>query len=489
MSTFKVKIGVVALIIIGGLTVAMLMLAVSPLSTQGMHKATSAVRRASKLVERSQRLYAYDLVARAKALAAKKAWADGIRQEDEKQRRAAIFDAINQIDKKLKDKNLKPGFLGCVDKKGVIIARDLDPNADHGEQLKYDTVTAVLSSGRARSAVWLMKNRMLRAAVAPVIDAGNIVGAVVLAYDFTVAEARQDQSQFGAHVAYILDGNIRATSFTEANDPNTEDASKVSAVASAIMAKAKQAIAAGKISDVLDITINGEAYKAITGPLPAPISIVTQTLPGKAAGKEKTAVGFVVLSSLDKALAPAGRARLVVLVFGVIVLLLVFGCMWGVERHFVNAQDHLELGINEVINGNMEYIFDARQEFEGMANALNVMLARLLGRPEPGEDEEGDAAWRADVIVVDAMEGASDPGLAQSLAGEAEDQYFARLFSEYVEARKQANLPTEGISLENLTQKLRANEAMLKAKHKCRMVRFVVSSAGGKVSFKPVRID
>ena len=40
-------------------------------------------------------------------------------------------------------------------------------------------------------------------------------------------------------------------------------------------------------------------------------------------------------------------------------------------------------GVAEVINGNRDYMFESpSQDFEGLANGLNVMLARLLGRPE-----------------------------------------------------------------------------------------------------------
>ena len=57
------------------------------------------------------------------------------------------------------------------------------------------------------------------------------------------------------------------------------------------------------------------------------------------------------------------------------------------------------------------------------------------------------------------------------------------------ELRSETKAPVAGITLDNLSQKLRANEAMLKAKHKCQMVRFEVNTADGKVSFKPIRIS
>ena len=143
---------------------------------------------------------------------------------------------------------------------------------------------------------------------------------------------------------------------------------------------------------------------------------------------------------------------------------------------------------NEIINGNMEYAFDALQEFEGLANALNVMLARLLGRPEPGEEEEGSAAWRPDMLAIEEIShGVTDVDV-QRLAAEPEDAYHARLFQEYMAARTSAGLSVEGITAPGFSQKLRANEAMLKARHKSNMVRFVVHSSAGQVSLRPIRI-
>jgi len=127
------------------------------------------------------------------------------------------------------------------------------------------------------------------------------------------------------------------------------------------------------------------------------------------------------------------------------------------------------------------------QEFEGLANALNVMLARLLGRPEPGEEEDGDAAWRPDVLAIADLDGSTGVNI-QALAAESDDAYFSRLHREYVQARQAAGLSVDGITLDSFSQKIRANEAMLKAKHKHNMIRFVVHAEGGRVSLKPIKI-
>ena len=86
----------------------------------------------------------------------------------------------------------------------------------------------------------------------------------------------------------------------------------------------------------------------------------------------------------------------------------------------------------------------------------------------------------------------SPPGVTdvdvQRLAAEPEDGYYTRIFREYIEARQAAGLSVEGITQASFTQKVRANEAMIKAKHKCSLVRFIVHTAAGRVSLRPIRL-
>ncbi|MCB9557648.1 MAG: hypothetical protein H6707_16180 [Deltaproteobacteria bacterium] len=488
--SFKLKISVVSFVLVAALTGLVLLLAVEPFGASASQQVDDAVARASKLAQRSQRLHAYDLVAQAKRIAVRKEFADALRETETKMMRAAVFDSINQLDKQLAQEGRKPGFLGVVDAQGAIIARDLDPNANYGEKLPYPQVMRTLKTGAAQSAVWMEGNRMMRAAMAPIHLDGAIKGAVILAYQITAAEARQDYAQFGAHVAYFMENSLRASSLTVAGDPTAEDGQAVAALNRALARGAAKPFTAAEVSKTTSVTIGGETFRMVAGPLHAAVAVASDaTGSGELALKPIKGVGFVVLASSDAALQPVRRARMVVLGFGVLVFVVLLVGLWTVARHFIGAEDHLELGVNEVINGNLDYTFEVLDEFEGLANALNVMLARLLGRPEPGEEEEGDASWRADLVFVEDLgPGPEEAELARQLAAEPEEQYYARLFQQYIEARKQANLPVDGISLESLTQKLKANEAMLRARHKCQMVRFVVNAVAGKVSFKPVRI-
>ena len=74
---------------------------------------------------------------------------------------------------------------------------------------------------------------------------------------------------------------------------------------------------------------------------------------------------------------------------GVIGLIAAIGGTVFTARRFLVPLDRVEAGVSEVINGNHDYVFESPSpDFEGLANGLNVMVARLLGRPEPGEEDD-----------------------------------------------------------------------------------------------------
>jgi HAMP domain-containing protein len=179
-----------------------------------------------------------------------------------------------------------------------------------------------------------------------------------------------------------------------------------------------------------------------------------------------------------------------ILALGGLATLVALLALFLAQRRITHQADELESGINEVINGNLELTFrPVGAELDGLANALNVMLARLLGRPEPGEeeyDEEGNVIQR-DRLAFDTELSEKDTE-AVALAQEAEPDYYKRLFHEYVAAREEAGENVEGVTFDSFVTKLRVNEAGLKKKYQCSAVRFKVVTRDGKVSLKPVPI-
>ncbi len=76
--------------------------------------------------------------------------------------------------------------------------------------------------------------------------------------------------------------------------------------------------------------------------------------------------------------------------------------------------------------------------------------------------------------------GGADPAVAQALHAEAEGVYYARVFGEYVAAKRSIGDPSDHINQAEFTQKLQASEQELAQKHG-KPVRFRVEVKGKEV--------
>jgi hypothetical protein len=194
--------------------------------------------------------------------------------------------------------------------------------------------------------------------------------------------------------------------------------------------------------------------------------------------------------------ANAGTVKMFILLLGVGALAIAMLGIYLVHRRLMAQVDQIEQGVTDMINGNVDRTFQpVGTELDGLANGLNVMLARLLGRPEPGEeeiDDEGNPIIPGRVEFDEGEGGGGgaapppDPDLA-ALAQEAEPDYYKRVYTEYLAAKRATGHPDE-VSFENFIAKLKVNEGKLRAQYQCRAVRFRVVTKDGKVSLKPVPI-
>src|SRR5690606_13298127 len=115
---------------------------------------------------------------------------------------------------------------------------------------------------------------------------------------------------------------------------------------------------------------------------------------------------------------------------------------------------------NDVINGNHERTFrPSGSDLDGLANSLNVMLARLLGRPEPGDEEYDDDGnvIRPQALVIDGQALSEKDVEAVALAQEPELAYLRRLFDEYTQAREVSGEGADGLNYDTFVAKLKAN--------------------------------
>jgi hypothetical protein len=385
----------------------------------------------------------------------------------------------------------KPDIIALVNAEGDLIAMfgvttvTKTEWKDSKGEVVWPAINVVLSRRVIISEVWDIPGRgLMRVGIAPIIDVetpvppsdedGVIInGAVVLAYSMTSKEAEKLERDLGTDVAFFAGGRVDATSL----GGSTKEAQNV---LGPLLGKGL----ADPKTGVMHVTIGGESYLAASTRVPR-----SSSKPLPATYPPATAGAIVLMSPDDSAF---GGIKLFILMVGIGSLVIALIGLYLSHRRMMAQVDSIEVGVADIINGNVDRTFrPVGAEMDGLANGLNVMLSRLLGRPEPGEeelDDDGNPIVPGRVEFEDQAELApgTDPELAR-LAQEPEPDYYKRVYTDYKNARQSIGQPDE-VSFENFIAKLKVNEGKLRAQYQSKAVRFRVVTKDGKVSLKPVPI-
>nr|HEX4314080.1 MXAN_5187 C-terminal domain-containing protein [Kofleriaceae bacterium] len=500
----RTVLAVVVAVVIAALTGIAYFVTSTRIDEQVRHEADERFRNADALLPKLSELEAIDIQNKAERLASKPAFLQALQSPDAT-RRGTVADM--EFDKFIHDKaegDTPPDLIALVAKNGTVVAMneggEASPNivpkqwklnpADDNSKSVIPAIDVVLGTRKVLiSDIWEDKEkRLIKIGVAPIIDPSgappasdmggvDIEGAIVVGYAQTSKKAVADSGELGADVAYFDGTRIVATTLDTDKQKQLEDV---------ITDKDKGA--------ALRDTNHHLAQKLVLGGVEYDIAPLV-SLPRKstkALEKDYPAVtaGEMVLEPIqsDGTLLP----KMMVLLVGLGALAIGLLGMYLTHRRVVTQVDAVEMGVIDIINGNVDRTFrPVGDELDGLANGLNVMLSRLLGRPEPGDeefDDDGNPIVPGRVDFEDAADQPSktDPDLA-ALAQESEPDYYKRVFTEYQAARKAVGNPDDG-SFENFIAKLKVNEGKLKAQHQCRAVRFRVVTKDNKVTLKPVPI-
>ncbi len=351
-----------------------------------------------------------------------------------------------------------------------------------------DPEFGLLRVGIAPVTHWVDKKREVKVSKKKTIEITvpeeRLVGALVLGYAVDQAYVQARSDLLGAQIAYFYGDTAGTSSFKKAN--TEEDTGKRADLTKVLKDKglAKEALEKG-YSSVALVTVGGEQFYATASQLPRFPS-------DKELGKDYPAMraGALVLVPVGDAMYAKGKVKTATWVLGIVALLAGIIAVVFVASRILHQVDVIEVGVNEITNGNLELSFrPVGADLDGLAHSLNVMLARLLGRPEPGEeeyDEDGNVIMPGR-LQFDTDLSSKDEEIV-NLAREPEPDYYNRIFKEYCSAREQVGESIEGISYDNFVTKLRVNEATLKAKYQCESIRFKVIVKDGKVTLKPAPI-
>lgn len=483
----RVKIAGVVAVVVAALTLTAYLLTTASLEKRIEKDVEARVGRAEQLLLQTASLEGLGLMKRAETFARDRRLLLALAEADVVARAQTADQAFRQFVSELKPDEARPDFLALVNEKGEVAAMQDVPRPDPEDwKGRFAAVAAALDKRQVSKDIWDYRNGVMKVGVAPVYDpaTGEVRGAVVLAFALNAKEAQAQAGLLGMDVAYFFQDRVRATSFRRGGAE--EDVQKQEQLKGPLFDQgfARAALDSGH-SGLVRFDLGGEQFVASAARLPLNYS-------------DKTS-GALVMMSLSRALEPVATVKLTIVLLGLGAIVIAVLAIFLVARVILAPVDEIEQGVTEIINGNVDYVFrPVGADFDGLANALNVMLARLLGRPEPGEegfDEDGELAGASKVLLdndtgsVAALGGqvATDPETL-ALAQEPEADYYRRLHTEYVAARKAAGEKVDGITFESFVAKLRLSEANLKKKYNCKAVRFRVVTKSGQVTLKPVPI-
>ncbi len=385
---------------------------------------------------------------------------------------------------RFKAQNKDLGDVWLLDSTGQVVARPgmLAPT-EPSEFLKDGKVARreiqLALEGHTLSSFWVHGGRLMRIGLAPVLEIDEfgekkVIGAVVAAGEVTSAWVKSKRA-LREELAYYYDDTVYATSLrkAEGKDSLTKLLQKDN-MAMAKTAREKQ------LSRSYELESGKLRFIAAAGRLP-----ITST---KQLPKDIThRAGFMVLLSVDDALAPLDSTRKSIWLIGGAAIILALLGMWLTARRLISQADELQMGVSEVVGGNVDHIFPpVGKEMDGLSHGLNVMLSRLLGRPEPGEDGFGDQTGRT-TMAFEQQEMSEKDATNAALAAEPEQDYYKRIYEEYIQAKSSLGEESD-ISFDKFIAKVRLNEGALKKRFACESVRFKIIIKDNKVTLKPVPI-
>jgi hypothetical protein len=491
----RMKIGLIAAVVLAGLSVLFYFVITDSLKSSVRQRVGSRVERAQKIYSDISELHALKLADLATARAGEPAVLAVFDQTTPEARQQAAHDLCEAQNQRLKQEGRKADIVALVDGDGKVVGRDLAVNADEvGLDLrtKYPAVAQALK-GTAVKDVWTWQNRVHEVGVAPVRKADNsVVGAMVFAWVVSAVTARANRDLLDAEIGFFHANKVYTSSFVSSVDNSREDVAKSQALSSFLFpAKEGAAPREGLAEAALK---SGTAKVGTWTNEGVEFEVVVASSPGNFADKSS---GFVVLASPVAGMASVHAAGMKVVWLGLLAIVVALAASVMTARRFIAPLDKIELGVAEVINGNIDYAFKpVGQDFEGLSNSLNVMLARLLGREEPNEEaveeeeeEGGKQTWKAEAMVIEETDGRAPSGTAAALGAEHEAAYYPRLYGEYLTALQRLGQPSEGMSMLAFMAKLSVTEAGLRQKWECKSVRFLLAVNGDQIAFRPVKID
>jgi hypothetical protein len=374
-------------------------------------------------------------------------------------------DLINQTKSNAMFEGNSPTYAALVDTAGKIVGRN-GTGQSRGEDVNatFPGLKAVLGGGGPMSEVSPSEKQL--SAYVPVTDEqGKIVGALILGKPLNDTLSRVSDATTGRPLALVDPSSMQIPAHSAAT----------SATLDASIGRAADMIKKAAASGHADVMRDADAIIAAS--------------PLEALGDGKRAV--LVATAPSSLVGDVTSLSLPVLGAAVLGLILVIIAGWLLGNYITRPIGVLEEGLLAILNGQADKRFELEHaELGGLAFRIDQLLNQLMGVEEDNTDAEGRvsrpprAADFNDAMAVDEKkidgEGTLDPDAVARLAAEPANAYYARIYREYIAAKKALGEATDHITEQAFSTRIQGMERDAAAKHG-RPVRYQVQARNKEV--------
>ncbi len=332
----------------------------------------------------------------------------------------------------------KPSLVAIVDSTGKILGRN-GSDLGRGDDVAatYPAFKDALTKTAPGSDVWTEAKRADQyiTSYVPVRDDQNRNAMLVIGIALNDALARVTEISAGRGVLLVNEkGDVLATTQT------SEDVKKAvkdgaGDVKNAIM---QGAVVAGGKDDVIFAAAPLDGF-----------------------GEKKTAVVAAAPTSLLEGANAVPYSILGAMALG---LILVVAGGWFLGNYISRPLATLEEGLLAILNGQSDKRFDLdHAELGGLAFRIDQLLNQLMGVEEDNTDEQGRVS-KAPTAASFGDPSMVGPAPNQGLAAEPVDQYYGRLYNEYMSAKRGLGEQVDHITPEAFRSRIQGMEQETQAK-------------------------
>lgn len=383
----------------------------------------------------------------------------------------------NSIDQKTKNDpafaGVRPTLIVLFDTKGVVLGRN-GSNLMRGEKLgdRHPEMVSTIAAANSGSAVWVSKehNEQMLMSYAPIHEDGEVIGGIAVgtAFNDERLQSTSDATSQTALLAVVKGKN------------GSEVVAKSSTVKDPMLAALTSA----------EQAFNTDATIALSG-LDESLEGAAKALAGYGDGKQAVIVAAATAQNVGT------FGSLLWVVLGVFALGLVLTAVGAhlVDQYISQPISDLEDGLLAVINGQTDLRFELEHKvLGGLVFRVNSLLNQLLGVKEDDTDAQGrpsvapsSSSFTAALNVDERMVSLSfeDVEDAAALRDEPPEDYYKRLYDEYVAAKRSIGDPVDHVRFAHFSQRIKGLEQQLSGKHG-KPFRYRVEAKGKEVVFVAV---